>query len=165
MTKRILAYILVLCMLLCGCSVTGDRIKSPAKFTYLCRDYQKNMCCVVLSEEREASGHIGDLSYLLALYLMGPVSDDLVSPLPSHTQILSIVQSGDQLTIKLSDLDHTLSDIDFSLAGACLTMTCLDNFTASKITVSSGTRSVTMDRDSLALFDSSAESTLKEQTQ
>lgn len=162
--KRIFSLFLIVVFLLCGCSSLGEHIKEPVTFYYLCSSYQKDLCCVVLSEEREASGHSGDLSYLLALYLMGPANDELNSPLPSGTKILSVQQPDDNLLIELSDLDPILSDIDFSLAGACLTMTCLDISNASSVTINSGSRSITMNRESLSLFDSSTEAVQEEES-
>lgn len=162
--KRSICIVLIIAFLLCGCSLTGERIKEPVTFYYLCSSFQENLCCVVLSEEREASGHTGDLSYLLALYLMGPANDELRSPLPPDTKILSVQQLGEKLMIELSDMDSKLSDIDFSLAGACLTMTCLDISSAGSVTIKSGSRSVTMDSDSLSLFDSNIEAAHEEAT-
>ena len=163
--KRLLCLVLILSLLLCGCGALGERIKEPVTFHYLCGQYQKELCCVVQTEEREASGHAGDLSYLLALYLMGPVSDELRSPLPSGTVVESIRYSSDTVLIALSDLDDALSDAEFSLAGACLTLTCLDIAALRNITVSSGTRSVTMNSSSLSLEDTSAEAAQKEISQ
>ena len=162
--KQLICLFLIFSLLLCGCSSFGERIKEPATFYYLCGQYQKDLCCVILTEEREASGHTDDLSYLLALYLMGPVSEECRSPLPSGTTVESIVYNANALTIELSDLDKTLSDAEFSLAGACLTMTCLDIVPARNVTVISGTRSVTMNQDSLSLFDSSGADPQKEIT-
>lgn len=161
--KRLICLFLVCCML-CGCSSFGVHMKEPVTFYYLCRQYRTDLCCVILPEERESSGHTGDLSYLLALYLMGPVSEEIRSPLPSGTTVQSVRHNSDSVIIELSDLDKSLSDSAFSLAGACLTMTCLDIVPAKNVTVISGTRSVTMNRSSLSLFDSSAEETQKETT-
>ncbi len=162
--KQLICLFLIFSLLLCGCSSLGERIKEPTTFYYLCGQYQQDLCCVILTEEREASGHTDDLSYLLALYLMGPVSEECRSPLPSGTAVQSIQHNSNTLTIELSDLDKTLSDSEFSLAGACLTMTCLDIVPARNVTVISGTRSVTMNRNSLSLFDSSVEDAPKETT-
>ena len=49
-------------------------------------------------------------------------------------------------------------------AGACLTMTCLDISSAGSVTIKSGSRSVTMDSDSLSLFDSNIEAAHEEAT-
>lgn len=153
--KRMLCLILLLC-LLSGCGMLGERIKEPVTFYYLCADYQKNLCCAISSEEREASGHSGDLSYLLALYLMGPSGEDLVTPLPRGTRIYSAKQEENTILLNMSDTSQTLTDAEFSLACACLTMTCLDITGAEQVTITSGSRSTTMSRDNLMLTDISA---------
>lgn len=160
--RKILSFFLTLCILLSGCSPLGNYISEPVRFHYLCSRYQEDLCCVINSEEREAVGHSGDLNYLLALYLMGPIDDELKIPLPPGTKVISVQQNEDIITLQLPDLDSTLSDIDFSLACACLTMTCLNISNATSVTVLSGSRSVTMDSSSYALSDSSMETIPKE---
>lgn len=160
--KKTFCIFLILCVFLSGCSYLGNHIKAPVHFYYLCSRYQEDLCCVINSEEREASGHYGDLNYLLALYLMGPIDDELQSPLPGDVQILSIQKNGDALRLELPDLDSVLTDADFSVASACLTMTCLDITDVSSVTVLSGTRSVMMSKNSISLSDGSMEPTTKE---
>ena len=150
--KQILCLILIFSFLLSGCGFFGERIKDPVTFYYLCEKYQEELCCVIGSEEREASGHTGDLPYLLALYQMGPTDDELLSPLPAGTHINTQIQDG-HVTLELSDSAHSLSDIDYSLACACLTLTCLNATNAVDVTVRSGDRVKTMTHDSLTLLD------------
>ena len=95
---------------------------------------------------------MGDLPYLLALYQMGPTGDEIRSPLPFGTRISVQIQEG-HITLELSEAALSLSDIDYSLACACLTMTCLDASGAEDVTVQSGDRAKTMNRDSLTLMD------------
>lgn len=162
--KRILCFLLAVSFLLTGCGFFGQRIKNPVTFYYLCSKYQEEMCCVIVSEEREASGHVGDLPYLLALYLMGPTDDELVSPLRSSVQISSI-QDGDHIYLELNKLPSSLSDIEFSLTCACLTLTCLDITGAEDVTISSGDRVKTMNRQSLTLYDTADETISTEEPQ
>ena len=162
MKLRILCLILVFCFLLSGCSFFGERIREPVTFYYLCKNYQENLCCVLTPEEREASGHTGDLPYLLALYLMGPTDDEHMSPLPSETHITSSFE-GETIILTLSDT-ASLSDIDYSLACACLTMTCLDMSDAEKVIIRSGDREKVMTRNSLTLYDAISESIPTEET-
>ena len=162
--KRIVCLILALCLLLCGCSSFGERIKEPVTFYYLCDKYEEELCCVIVSEEREASGHRGDLTFLLHLYLMGPSGDEMVSPLPHGTRIVSAEKKDGRIRLELTDTARTLSDAEFSLACACLTLTCLDMTDATDVTIQSGERSLTMARDSLALYDTN-ETTPTEDTQ
>lgn len=154
--KRILCIVLAISVFLTGCSFFGTRIKEPVTFYYLCDKYQTDLCCVIVSEEREASGHIGDLSYLLALYLMGPTDDEKVSPLRAGTKIQS-ERKNDQIYLELTEPSRVLSDIEFSLACACLTLTCLNLTDAKTVTITSGERSKTMNRNTLTLYDTIAE--------
>ncbi len=151
--KRMLALILVCSLIFSGCGFFGSRIKDPVTFYYLCEQYPQDLCCVMVPEEREASGHISDLPYLLALYQMGPVEEELRRPLPAGTRIRS-ERRENQLLLELSDAAMTLSELDFSLACACLTMTCLDITGAESVTISCGDRTKTMTRSGLTLSDS-----------
>ena len=149
--KRIISISILLCLLLCGC---GQRLKEPVTFYYLNANFEEDMSTVILSEQREASGHRHDLSYLMALYLMGPTEEDLRSPIPRGTRIYTSAYSEDSVELNLSDTDKTLTDSEFSLACACLSLTCLDLTEAQSVTISSGSRSLTMTRDALLLSDS-----------
>ena len=163
MKQRILCLILSISLLLCGCDFFGERIKEPVTFHYLCGNYQEDLCCVIASEEREASGHLGDLSYLLALYLMGPTNDEYQLPLPAGTQIVSQIQDG-HILLELPDTSQTLSDIEFSLACACLTLTCLEITNAEDVTIRSADRVKTLSPDTLTLIDTISDSTPSEET-
>ena len=155
--KRMLCLILVLCLFLPGCALFGERIREPVTFYYLRAEYRYGAADGVIAPEvREASDHVGDLSYLMALYLMGPSDEELVSPIPRGTRIYSAVQENNTVTLTLSDASQTLTDSEFSLACACLTMTCLDITGAEQVTITSGSRSTTMSRDNLMLTDISA---------
>lgn len=164
MKQRILCLILSISILLTGCGFFGERIKEPVTFYYLCSSYQEDLCCVIVSEEREASGHLGDLSYLLALYLMGPTNDEYVTPLPAGTRIASQMDAG-HILLELTDTSHTLSDIEFSLACACLTLTCLEITDAEDVTILSGDREKTMSRSTLTLYDATSETIPSEESQ
>ena len=154
--RRVLSLILVFSLLLSGCSFLGERIKDPVSFYYVCSNYQKNLCCVIVSEQRESSGHIGDLSYLLALYTMGPISDDMLAPLPPDIQITPSLEN-DQVCLELSVPEMPMSDIDFSLACACLTLTCLEITGAQSVTIRQGERTKTLQRSDVTLYDVTAE--------
>ena len=148
--QRLIATLLLLSLLLTGCA---DRLKEPVTFYYIRAGYDMDMSDVMGSEQREAAGHRDDLSYLLALYLMGPAEDELLSPLPHGTSILSAEQTGSTVTLHLSDTSESMTDAQFTLACSCLTMTCLDLTEATHITIISGDRSVTMNADMLLTQD------------
>lgn len=111
----------------------------------------------------EASGHTNDLRYLLSLYLIGPSSDELVSPLPWGTRLLGVNRQDGTITLELTDTSfiHDGHGIQ-PLPAACLTMTTLSITGGDGVTITSGSRSVTMSRDSLTLIDDSTASTTEE---
>lgn len=157
--KRLFS-ILVLCLLLCGCSHADETVK----FYYVRGDYQSTLTDIIAFEERDASGHRNDLPYLLALYRAGPADDSLASLLPTGIQIQSVQNADGSIDLQLSDTSKTLSDSDFSLTCACLTLTCLDITDASTVNITSGPRSVTMNRSNLTLFDTITNTTVTEET-
>ena len=158
---RFLCLLLCLCLFLPGCS--GELMKDPVTFYYPRREYQYGAeDGVISSEQREASGHTNDLRYLLSLYLIGPSSDELVSPLPWGTRLLGVSRENGTVTLELTDTAQSVTDTEFTLACACLTMTTLSITGGDEVTITSGSRSVTMSRDSLTLIDDSTASTTEE---
>lgn len=148
--KRLTAMLLLLSMLLCGCA---DRLKEPVTFYYIREAYETDMSDLIGSELREASGHRDDLSYLMALYLMGPADEELRSPLPAGTRIHFAELQNNTVILQLSDLPESMTDVQFTLACGCLTLTCLEITDAESVTIMSGDRSVTLDKDTLLLQD------------
>lgn len=141
---------ILLVSLLPGC---GQKMKEPVTFYYQITNYQENMVSPIAGEEREVAGYRDNLKYLLTFYLMGPISQELSSPLPRGTQLCSIGQDGANLTIEISDTASALNDSRFSLACACLSMTCMGLTSAERVTIVSGSRSLTFDRTNLLLSD------------
>lgn len=157
--KRIFPLFLIICLCLSGCSSLGERIKEPVKFYYPRSEYTYfSSEGVIVSEEREASGHKDDLNYLLVFYLMGPTQEGLQAPLPVTTKILSLSDWNNELIIQITNYDDILSDVDFSLACVCISLTCFELTDYDAITVKSGNRSVSISRDSAVLYDSGANS-------
>ena len=162
--KRILCLILIFCLLLSGCSLIGEHVKEPVTFYYVSENYQKDMDQVIVSEIREASGHRDDLTYLLALYSLGPSSEGLKSPLPRNTTILPIERTVDEIVLALTENGRTLKDADFTLASACIALTCMDLIDVQQVTVVCEEQSITLGKESLLLNTDSA-STAQEETQ
>ena len=151
--KRMVCLVLAVLLLIPPMTGCGERLNEPVRFYYLRKDYQESMDSPIASEEREASGHRENLKYLLSFYLMGPVSEELVSPLPRGVILYTLKQDGSNLSIELSDTSASLSDSAFSLACACLTLTCTGLTSVDEVTVSSGSRSLTMSAENLTLTD------------
>ncbi len=162
--KRSLCLILICCLLFSGCGFFGERIREPVTFHYICNNYQEELCCVIVSEQREASGHTADLPYLLTLYSMGPVSDELVSPLRPGTKIAYGSEEG-QLVLDLITPGSFMTDIEFSLACACLTLTFQDLTGSEHMIIRCGDRSKTLSKSSLTFYDSTADISPTEEPQ
>lgn len=152
--KKFISILLLLSLLLTGC---GNRIKEPVTFYYIRASYQEDMQNIIATEERESTGHRQDLSYLMALYFMGPANDDLISPIPRGVNLLHVSMEGGVITLELTNTENTMTESQFSLACACLSLTCLDMTLADSVTIVSGNRSVTMTAENLVLLDSSTQ--------
>ena len=132
--RKHLSYILILALLLSllGCSFGNDGILEPVTFYYT-RDMQDPETFITdsqdgffVSEIREASGHTGDLYYLLSLYLQGPLDDDLHSPFPSGCRILTVYQKENAVHVQLSEAFSSLQNLELTVASACIARTCME---------------------------------------
>lgn len=150
--KRWLFGALAVCLLLSGCRL--DSAYETASFYYLDAGYADRMSDPIRKEQKEITGHAGDLSYLMHLYLMGPSGEGLKSPLPGSCTLISIENREGVIQVKLSDTRSSLTESEFSLACACLTLTILDFTQAQAVTITSGTRKVSMGTQTLTLYDS-----------
>lgn len=162
MKRTVCMLLLALC--LCGCTLSGESMKEPVTFYYVREQYKADMSQAIGTEIREAAGHREDLAYMLRLYLLGPTQEGLVSPLPRTILVQSVQVQGRTVFLTLSDTDGSLSDGEFSLACACLSLTCLDLTQARRVTIVSGSRTVTMSQENLALFDSGPAAATEEPT-
>lgn len=161
--KRLISLLVLCSVLLTGCSLSGERIREPVRFYYHRIQYEYGTPDGMIAwEERESSGHSHDLTYLMALYLMGPVSEGLVSPVPAGTRVYSILTEQDSVTIVLSDTGKTLTEAQYSLVCACLALTAMDISGCETVTIVSGERSVTMNHENLTLYDDSAAAATEE---
>lgn len=164
--KKFLCLSLAVMVLLSGCASAVDGIREPVTFYYPRAQYRYGTPdAVIAGQQREGAGHSGELSYFLALYLMGPADEQLISPLPRGTRVYQTQVEGDEATVTLSDTAKTLTDPDFTLACACLAMTAMDITGVTQVTIVSGDRSATMAAENLLLTDDSAAAETTEETQ
>lgn len=153
--KPILSLILAVLMLvsLCGCDstaidpVTFYYCREPDSFVYFKED------SVIRSETRDLTGHQDDLRYMISLYLAGPLDEGLVCPFPTNTRLLAAIKIGNTIRIDLSDVDDSLSDIQFSLACGCLSLTCMRFTSCTEVIITSGSRTTNINTDNLVLYD------------
>lgn len=147
--KRINVIILILALILPGCAV-----QDTTSFYYCRKEYLYNaQDSVIVSEKRDVSGHTNNLEFLLSLYLMGPLDTEYQSPFPENVTLKGVYTSDDFLTIELTPAD-SLADADFSLACACIALTCLELTPVKTVAIISGSRILNLDADILTLYDS-----------
>lgn len=120
--KRLLAFVLIGCLLLSGCGVTS----SPSDGNHVLFYYEQRGAselsadAMIASESR--STYAGALGPLLELYFRGPTQDNLISPFPDGTEVISVSQEdGTELT--LSSTFFSLQGVDLAVACACLART------------------------------------------
>ena len=154
--KRWISLLLLVSLLfgLSACSLQDSNNRDESCFYYRRAEFAYGSDeGVVVPELRDITGHVTDLYYLMTLYLMGPMDEDLISPFPASTKLVSVHLAEDVLTIELTSVDKSLSDTEFSLACACLTKTCVELCDAPQVTIISGERSVTMNAEILLFYD------------
>jgi len=164
--KKLLSIILVILLVgtLLGChySESGD-ILEPVEFFYPRKSTSFVYGAtdgVITSEIREASGHIGDLNYLLSMYLRGPQTATLRSPFPVGCRLEDIRAEDDTLNIRLSSEFASLDGTELTLACAGLAKTCFSISECAFICIDAvsdeKTISMVLHADSLMLSDYSA---------
>ena len=149
--------LLVIAAVLISLTAPLDKMQEGIVFYYEREKYgygQENG--VIGAEYRDISLHDRDLSYLLALYLEGPLDEGLRDPFPQSAEILSLERHGKVIHLELSDLKNDMNDAQFSLACACLTKTCLELTDVHTLLISSGDRLVRMRADNLNFYDESS---------
>ena len=151
--KRFIALLLIFHSFLSlnGCT---HSFSDQTNFYYCSAKYQFGEDLPIIQpESRDISGHEGELSYLIALYLAGPSDKKFTSPFPKNTKLLSVQTKGNTVTIELSHLGRQLSDSEFILACACLTFTAIDFTGAEEVSIISGEKTITLGEDDLLLYD------------
>ncbi len=139
--KRLTLSILILSLLISGCAFGGDGLKEPVTFYYL-RDHSTPEGYdafftegAIGSENREAAGHRQDLTYLLKLYLQGPLDSDLKSPFPVASKITDIQQKDRTLTVTMNAVPSRYNDMDLTISCACLARTCMGLVDVDTVTI------------------------------
>ena len=154
--KRFLSLLISFSLLLClmGCSsaepngVAFYYSKKSDQFDYFEEDG------VIRSEQRDLIGHRDDLRYMVGLYLAGPMDETLSMPFPKTTRLISVEKNNGIITITLSGHANILTDSEFALGCACLTITCMEFTDCKAVTVVSDERSITLDQSKILLYDS-----------
>ena len=64
--------------------------------------------------------------------------------------------------MSLSDTLENMTDAEYTLGSACLALTCMELTNASQITVVSGDRSITINRDNIVTFETAHQKQVEE---
>lgn len=158
--KRVFAIFLI-ALLLCGCSA-----KETVSFYFLRSDYVYGTeDGVIALEHRDASGSENSLYYLLRLYLDGPLSDTYTSPFPKGTRLISVLKTDNTVYVTLNQEYASLTELDLTLANACLTSTVFSLTDAGQVQIISGDEVYNFDRASFTLYDDTVTNTSQEGTE
>lgn len=152
--KRITPLLLLALLLLSGCGRKGALLIEPVSLFYPKANYDYGTEDGVIDYESiDGAGLLPDYEALLGKYFCDPIDEALVNPFPSGTQLLSAVVRGSEFRIRLSQEASALTQAKYALACTCLSMTCFELTTCQEVTVISGTRRLTIQRDSWVLLD------------
>ena len=158
--------VLLLLPLLSACrepAATAEQMKTPVDFFYRRREIGAGDANSVLGIQTVDFGDkLPDTAQMLERYLDGPTDDELDSPFPKGTVVLSVSVARNTVSLQMGGTYADLNGINASVADACLCKTLLKFEAAEKIVLSvadqSGVtaRSVSItDSDILLLDDSS----------
>lgn len=110
--------------------------KDPLKFFYIRKEIDfESDAPVITSELRESNGNSSDINALLQLYINGPESDFLYSPIPEGTQLIRTEQTDDILFLCLSDSFAGITGLDLSLACIALGKTAMELTDAQQVRI------------------------------
>lgn len=152
--KRLIILLLLICLLLSGCGRKGKLLLEPVYLYYPRAEYDYGAADSVIDyESMDGTGRMGNYQAPLDEYFYGPIDEALVNPFPQGTKLFSAVLRGGEFRIRLSQEAEVLTDARFTLAAACLSMTCFDLTSCEHVTVISGAKRVTIPRDGWLLLD------------
>ena len=149
--KKTFCLFLAMLLLLgtCGCRQTDE-----IHFYYPRVDVRYDISDGVITyESRDISRDSVDLSYMLKLYLEGPISQELYSPFPQGTALESISYAGKQLFILMNESYATLDNVDYTIACICIASTCFALTDAASVTIKTTYTSITLTPDMMVLDD------------
>lgn len=125
MKKRSLAVLCTLLFfLLCACRNASEELISPVTFYYCNRAVAYNSAeGVIRGEIREGKDFQTDTAGMLREYFTGPQSEELLSPFPAGTKLVSLSIEEDTAMLTLSREFADLNGIKLSTACSCIVKT------------------------------------------
>lgn len=135
--KRIVTLVLLV-LLLCGCAQSQTSNINTASFYYRSASEWYAQDTGILAVEVVTISGTESLESLLAQYLNGPLSENLISPFPADTKLLTFSLENSTATITLDDSFLSLIGIERTLACACLAKTIFSISGCQAVTILSG---------------------------
>ena len=130
-----LCIILLAALLLAGCQSAQNSVGDTLTL-YFIKIYDENAPSELVIQPIEyKTESIPSVSSLVELYLKGPEDPALYSCYPKGTQLINIEDTGKQLFITLSKECASMSPLNITLSGSCLSKTLFPYTEAEKITI------------------------------
>ena len=148
MRKTACILIPLLLLLLAGCSVTlpwAQKEEQGQTALYYVRADAGDLTEDVIVAEYPADVNVYNLQQLLERYFEGPASDELASPFPEGTSVISARSGGQSGEIVLSAAFFTLDGVEKTLACCALTKTVCEYTGLSSITLTDETGQISME--------------------
>ena len=146
--------ILCCCLLLqmvCGCSGNKEEFENPVQFYYCTREISYNSPTgVIQPETREGKGYFDNLSAFLNAYLRGPVSQELVSPIPTDVYLVFCEVENNTAKVVLSSQFSSISGVELSTACSALLLS-VHGFTGAETIHISAKESQLDDKEEIVL--------------
>lgn len=158
--KKWILLLMVLSLLLCGCSVESE-MEKPLKFFYPVNNGDYSFGSSYIQPEIREGATLGNgITDVLNAYLKGPVDQVNYSmPFQYNTQVHSIYQNGSILTITLTRGFATYTGMPLTIACACITLTILELTNAQTVRIQAhnttldGAEYIEMSLDTILLLD------------
>lgn len=134
--KRFILIILSLCLLLTGCANGQKTGESVSELTfYYAVDWSEDSIGESTVDSEKRTMEIYTLQQLLDAYLLGPLSENLSSPFPPGTALISVNDGEYGLELTMSGEFFTLHGVDLTIASCCLARTVCDYVQVDQITL------------------------------
>lgn len=151
-----------------GCSAEGPAIERQFYYRRVSIDHESTES-VIGSEARDISAY-SDISDILEAYLAGPDSQELISPFPRESRVLSWTLLNDSLILTMNEAFCALSGIELTIACTCImrTMTGIQPVTSVQFQAEEGLlggeKLLTFSESSVTLYDDSLDQSRAEFT-
>lgn len=153
--KKAFAALLAAALLLTAnsCSFSG-KSETHGAFYYCRKVYRYHQHDgVIASEARNITDMANDLPRLLALFFLGPQSEELEAPFPASVKLVEAVRKGDLVQITLAGAEDALDSYPYVLGCACLAMTALELSGCNSVEILCGESSLAFSPEDLLRWD------------